>query len=169
MVVKIIKRGNNLIGEPVVPSAAVLVSNDLIERQTGIKDFHGVVKKKPLTPREKRAVSNFAKLGKKAPALRNAGYPESMARNPKEVFDKPEVKAEMNTILEKLETERNAILERMKITRDKANYGTLSMTLGIVNKDIELLSGRPTDRTKHELPDSEKEHLLKLLGKNKKK
>ena len=124
-------------------------------------------KKKKLNPREKRAVANFAILGKKGEALRRAGYPESVARNPQQVFDKEHVDEEVKTILQELEDERKEVLARMKITRQKAGYAVLSMTLGTLNRDIELLSGRPTDRQAYELPPEEEDRLRKLLEKNK--
>jgi len=155
MVVKIIRKGNSIGTQEITPTFARVKGK--------------IVIKKKASPREKRAVAEFAKVGKKAPALRRAGYPESMARNPGKVFDKPEVQAEVETVLSKLEAERDAILADMVGKRHKANYGTLAMTLGIINKDIELLSGRPTDRQAYELPEEEKARLRKLLQRNKAK
>lgn len=154
MVVKILKKGNSITEEKLIPQVS--------------KTFT-FIKKKKITPREKRAVANFAILGKKGEALRRAGFPESVARNPQQVFDKPEVDDEVKTILEELEDERKEVLARMKITRQKAGYAVLSMTLGALNRDIELLSGRPTDRRAYELPEEEKTRLRKLFEKNKKK
>lgn len=131
-----------------------------------VKDV--VIHKKPLTLRQEAVVAQVGKgLKNKGEILKNAGYSDSVSKKPSKVFDSPAVKQEMDTILSRLEAERDEVLERMKITRKKAGYAVLSMTLGTLNRDIELLSGRPTDRRQYELPEDEKEQLRKLLNKNK--
>jgi hypothetical protein len=72
----------------------------------------------------------------------------------------------VNDILVELKAHRMEVLKRMRATYDKAGYGVLVMSLGILNKDIELLDGRPTDRSGHQLTDEQRARLDKLFRMN---
>ena len=125
-------------------------------------------KKKPLTLRQEAVVALVGRGRKtKAAILREAGYSPAVVDVPGKVFDSPGVKEKIDDIVDRLKQERDEVLKRMVATRQKAGYAVLSMTLGTLNRDIELLSGRPTDRQAYELPPEEEDRLRKLLEKNK--
>lgn len=102
----------------------------------------------------------------KGQALREAGYSESVARHPADVFSQEPVVEIVDGVLQKLKAERVAILNEMLEKRKGANYGTLAMALGIINKDIELLEGRPTDIHAHALTEEQKARLDRLFKLN---
>lgn len=124
---------------------------------------------KPPTLRAQRAVSFLLASPSKAEALRKAGYSPKTARVPSDVFDQPSVKPLLDKVVKRLEHEREKVFEHMEATRNKANYGTLAMTLSALNRDIELLSHRPTNREEYQLPQEEQDRLRAILEKNKRK
>ena len=157
MVVKILKKGNSIKEEKLVPKVS--------------KTFTFIQKKKPLSMRDQIVVKEVAKGGKsKAKILRKAGYSEKVARNPKMVFDKPEVNEAIIPIVSRMEKVREKILKALE-GKDMTKQSPFNLTamMNMHTKDIELLSGRPTDRSAYELPEEEKARLRKLLEKNKKK
>lgn len=135
-------------------------------------DSKEVVKPKlpPLTLRQAKVVSLVGGDGGKTKAdiLRKAGYSKKVIDNPNRVFDSPVVSSSVEKVLEELRAHRDEVLERMREIYGKAGYSSLSITLANLNKDIELLSGRPTERTAYELSDEEKDRLRKLAKINKK-
>lgn len=84
----------------------------------------------------------------KAELLRLVGYKESVALNPRNVFDNPNIANGVATVIKQLEEKRQLFIDA--ITVDKANKGSAlssSMSIDILTKNIELLSGRPTERS----------------------
>lgn len=153
MTIKIIRRGKAQKGE-----AEEVVS--------GVRHVK-VLKKRPLTLREESVVAQVGKgMKNKGEILLNAGYAKSVAKNPKKVFDKVPVQEAIDPIIQKMKDERDAVIAQMKKTRHKAGYAVLSMSLGQLNRDIELLSGKPTSREEYTLPEEEQAKLRKLLKLN---
>ena len=58
---------------------------------------------------------------------------------------------ELKPLVDRLEEERNAIIERLKVTRNKAKYRDLMDGLDKVTKNIQLLGGKPTDQVEHRI------------------
>lgn len=56
--------------------------------------------------------------------------------------------AEIQPLVQRLEVERDAIIERLKSTRDKAKYRDLIDGLDKITKNIQLLSGGATENIK---------------------
>ncbi len=176
MVIKIIKKGNSISEKPLKPSAAVLVSNDLIERATGIKNFHNVkVKKVPKkrdpTPLQARVIKivKSGGLGRKSKAqiLREAGASASVIDKPGKVFDSPTVVDAIKPVINKMRKIRTKVLDSLeKKDMDKQSAYNLVLISSILTKDSELLDGRPTDRMEFELPEEEKARLDKILKMN---
>ena len=76
------------------------------------------------------------------------GYKPKTAKNPKNLTESKAFKQELKPLLDRLEKERDAIVERLKITRNKAKYRDLIDGLDKLTKNIQLLSGKPTDNIK---------------------
>lgn len=132
---------------------------------------HLLLKKKKFlkepTLRQKAVMVMVANGGKsKAKILRKAGFSEAVARNPKKVFDSPPVKEAVDTVIADLEEERRQIIEALKGKRHKAGYRDLIDGLDKVTKNIELLSGRPTDRSGFSLSPDEEKEFDELLKRN---
>ena len=131
-----------------------------------------VVKPKlpPLTLRQARVVAEVGKgMTNKGAILRKAGFSKTVSRNPKKVFNKPAVIHAVNSIVSQMEANRNRIINALtKKDFTKQSPFNLTMMMNMHTKDIELLSGRPTERTAYELPEEEKEKLRKLAKLNKK-
>lgn len=147
MVVKILKKGNSVVEIPLTPTV-----------------------KKPLSPRDEKLVSLVANGSKKAPAMIKVGYSPKTARAPGKVFNKPEVKEAVLSVVERIQRNRDRIIAALeKKDFEKQSPFNLTAMMNMHTKDAELLSGRPTDRTAYELPEEEKTRLRKLFEKNKKK
>lgn len=173
MVIKIIKKGNSIKEATVVPHVIKDgVKHTFMSPSAEVEVIKPkkVVKKlsKPLTIRQERVVGMVAKgSNSKAQILRDAGYSEAVARQPHKVFDSPEVQEAIEPILDRLIRHRDRVLQRMEMLVDTAGYTSLSITIANMNKDIELLSGRPTTREEHILPEEERKQLDNLLEMNK--
>lgn len=132
-----------------------------------VKVIKRVIIQKPLTLQQEIVVGEVGKGRKtKAEILRIAKYAPSVVDHPERVFGSPAVQAAVAPILDRLQRHRDRVLARMEKLVGKAGYTSLSITLSHMNKDIELLAGRPTDRTEYTLPDEEKERLDRLLKMN---
>lgn len=150
MVIKIIKKGNT----ETTPQPKATITPKVV--------------KKGISIRTQVAIDGVVKGGKsKARALRDAGFSESIAKNPDRVFERPEVQEAIEPILARLIRHRDKVLERMELLVGTAGYTSLSITMANMNKDIELLSGRPTAREEHVLPEEEQAQLNALLEMNK--
>lgn len=76
-------------------------------------------------------------------ALRN-GYATTTAENPKLITTTKAYQGVVKPLVEQLEEERLAIMERLKVTRDKAKYRDLMDGLDKVTKTHQLLTGGAT-------------------------
>lgn len=127
-------------------------------------------KKKPLSLRDQKVVALVATGGKsKATILKKAGYSAKTARTPSKVFDKAEVKEAIEPILDRLIKHRDKVLKRMEEIVNTAGYTPLSITLSNLNKDIELLAGRPTEIQRQELDPERKAQIDELFKRMKNK
>lgn len=102
----------------------------------------------------------------KAAILRKAGFSKAVIGNPKKVFDSPIIRDTVDAVINKLEEERQGIINDLKEKRPKANYRDLIDGLDKVTKNIELLSGRPTSRESFKLTEEEQDELDELIKKN---
>jgi len=164
MVVKIIKKGNSFATEKVTPT---------FTRQGASSGIRVVKKsaKKPLTLKQQKVVALVGKGGNsKATILRKAGYSEAVVKTPEKVFGNPDVKEAMAVTIARIEKVRSNIIAALE-GKDMNKVGPLqlAMMMNMHTKDIQLLSGQPTDRTQYELPPEKKLRLQKLLEKNRKK
>lgn len=102
-------------------------------------------KRKP-TMRQLLAIKNVVENGSsKAEAIRKAGYSEAMATVPGKVFDSPTVIPIMDSVVQAMIEERDAVLKLMKKKRGKAKYRDLTDSVDKLTKNIQLLNGGPTE------------------------
>jgi len=94
--------------------------------------------------RTKKVINEVAKGSTLASAQRKAGYAQATIRSAKIQKTKKFKKAVL-PIVQKLEDERNAIIERLKKTRNKAKYRDLMDGLDKTTKNIQLLTGGKTE------------------------
>lgn len=98
--------------------------------------------------------------------MRKVGYSETTSQHPSKVTEQIAYREEIDPFLQKLITERDAIIEAMPAKRKGANYMVLSIALQGIVKNVELLSGKPTER--HDgLSDEDRLALDTILRKNK--
>lgn len=102
-------------------------------------------KRKP-TMRQLLAIKNVVgNGGNKAEALRDAKYSPSVVDNPSKVFDSPAVIPIMDSVVQAMIEERDAVLKLMKKKRGKAKYRDLTDGVDKLTKNIQLLNGGPTE------------------------
>ncbi len=90
-----------------------------------------------------------------------AGYSKSQARRQTGVVDSDGLQQELKPVVDELTEHRKSIIKRMKRTLGKAKYRDAVDGLDKVTKNIELLSGRATDRV-YILSDEDKAKIMAL-------
>lgn len=84
-------------------------------------------------------------LGK---VLREVGYSDNTADNPKAVTSTKSYQDEVSPFIQKLEKERDRIVLEMSIKDlDKVQYHHLTSAVDTLTKNIQLLSGKETEKT----------------------
>lgn len=91
----------------------------------------------------KHLVENGGSIGN---AMRKAGYSPKTAKTPKKLTNTKAFKEAVLPILEALELERQAIMQRLPEVREKAGYRDLMDGLDKTTKNIQLLSGKDTSK-----------------------
>lgn len=153
MVVKIIKKGDgSIVKIPVKKVKAKTTSPANVKR--------------PLTLRDIKVLELVANGGKKAPSMIKAGFSPRTARTPRKFFDRPAIAQAIDDYVERLKKHREVVIKRMEKTVGKAGYAVLSMSQGQLTRDIELLSGKPTSREEHIIPEEEAAKLDELVDLN---
>lgn len=112
-------------------------------------------KKKPSTKRSENAravareVIATVQAGRKVRKgliIKKHGYSDSIATIPTKVTNTKSYQEEINPIVNAMIAEREAIMKRLQVTRNKAKYRDLVDGMDKMTKNIELLSGRDTAR-----------------------
>ncbi len=122
--------------------------------------------------REKLAHLIALNIGRKKPKplyelCIDAGYSESTAKaRVSELIEAAREEPEVQDHLERLRKLREKTLGRLESETEKANYGALAFGLQVLEKNISLLEGRPTDRVEHSLSDEEREMLDEIMADN---
>lgn len=126
--------------------------------------------KKPTILQQKVVAIVKGKQGKiksKAEILREAGASPSVVNNPQWVFNHEYViKALAETITDMVDVRNNVMAALKGKDMTKESVMSLNFTLKNLNHDIELLSGKPTERLGGELGDDEKAELDRVMMKN---
>lgn len=78
--------------------------------------------------------------------LKKNGYAQNTADSPKQVTETKTYKSIVNPVIEMLEEERLEIIKALKKTRNKAKYRDLTDGLDKTTKNIQLLTGKETER-----------------------
>lgn len=90
----------------------------------------------------------------KGDVIRKHGYKESIAINPKKVFDTKSCQEVVSPVVNRLESLRDRVIKSLdEKDFDKEKTNELNNLLKNLNHDIELLSGRATDRTQIDIDD----------------
>jgi hypothetical protein len=115
----------------------------------------------------KKVLENYGK-GKKinmGKILREVGYSDNTADNPRAVMDTESYRAVTEPVVKRLEGIRNkliASLEAKDLTEEKAKDSVDMMAK--ITHDIQLLSGKATEKTTHSFTDLTNEELEQLAG-----
>ncbi len=96
--------------------------------------------------------------------MRRAGYTESTARKQIGIVDSDGLQVELKPVIDELIEHRRSILKRMRRTLGRAKYRDAVDGLDKVTKNIELLSGRATERI-YNLTDEERADVDRIFGK----
>ena len=132
------------------------------------------IKKKNIRPSENAAavgrevVDTVAKGGKVSlrKIIKRHGYSDAVAGNPKRVTKTTSYKAEVQPLLARLVSLRDKIIAQMEKRMPAAQYSALSGSVETISKQINLLSGKPTDNVQYILPEETKKKLKDILKDN---
>lgn len=96
-----------------------------------------------------RIASQGKKIVKKD-VLVSVGYAQNTADSPKQVTETKTFKSVIKPVIEQLEGRRQAAIKRLTNKKlDKASALQTASTIDILTKNIQLLSGDPTEITKN--------------------
>lgn len=91
------------------------------------------------------------------------GYSKAVAKNPQQIRRSKSYQRVMDPLITKLEEEREAIIKRLKSTRNKAKYRDLIDGLDKITKNIQLIGGKPTDISSIVVDEERKDTANKAL------
>ncbi len=83
--------------------------------------------------------------------IRKKGYALTTSTVPSQVTNTKSYKSVISPLVSRLEEERDAIVERLKVTRGKAKYRDLVDGLDKITKNIQLLTGGSTQNVQQVL------------------
>ncbi len=98
--------------------------------------------------------------------MRDAGYTEKTARNPKNLTGSKIYKEEMKKVTEELQKHLSLILSEMNSKIKTAEYHHLAEALMKVTNAIQLLRGRPTERIEYQLTEEERTKIEDIVTEN---
>jgi len=93
------------------------------------------------------------------------GYSKKSAKSMK-VKETQTWKDEMEPFIKGLKTERESALKDMKTKRKNAKYRDLTDAIDKLTKNIQLLSDKPTEKSKIELDDEQLKQLISSRGRS---
>lgn len=118
------------------------------------------------TEKQKKAVIRIVEnSGNVSKSMREVGYSEKTAKNPIHLTGSKGFKEVAFDYLKELELQKKMTIKRLKEEMPEAKFGELSSHLDRVTKNIELLSGRETERVGGLISDSQEKRLLERLNK----
>lgn len=94
----------------------------------------------------KNTVANGGKVAL-AKIIRKRGYSEPIARNPNRVTKQSAYKEAMDPFVEKMIKRRDAAIKLMATREKRANYSHLVDAVDKMTKNIQLLTGKETERS----------------------
>lgn len=117
----------------------------------------------PTLKQKVAAQKTFENLGKsKAKILKEAGYSETVANNPQIVTESAGYKEATKPFIEQMEAERQRLIDSMTAkSLDSVTYRDHISSLDILTKNIQLLSGKSTEKI--ELNTTRVEEIEKAL------
>lgn len=90
----------------------------------------------------KALVENGGVLGKSMEAV---GYAKAYAKNPQKIRETEGWKEVMEPVVRRLERARDQALKRMEETVNEADYAAVSASAERLTKQIQVLTGKPTE------------------------
>jgi phage terminase small subunit len=89
-------------------------------------------------------------------AMIDVGYSKNTAHTPQKLTESKGFIKESKPIVEQLIKQRQMALDMLKITIDKATYRDLTNGVDVLTKNIQLLSGKPTENIGINTEDKDK-------------
>ena len=116
-----------------------------------------------------KAVEKVYNIGSKGGSKTKAQASNTASVIAKENLTKPHIKKAMDSIVNQLEIERQRAISKLKTKISDAKYRDLNDGIDKLTKNIQLLSGKPTDRQELNLiDDDQKERIAQeILNRNK--
>lgn len=163
----VVARKPVVVRRPASPSPAVVRRAFNTGTQGDLLD-----KKRENVRREKLAHLIALNIGRSKPRplyelCIEAGYTESTAKSRvSELVAAAREEPEVQDHLVRLRSLREKTLKRLEAETEKANYGSLAFGLQVLEKNIALLEGKPTERVENALTDEDREMLDTIMADN---
>lgn len=101
----------------------------------------------------------------KKQVLKEAGYSDGMAKNPQDVIESVGYKEAAKPFVEQMEEERQRLIDSMKTkSLDEVGYRDHVASVDTFTKNIQLLSGRATERAEVRLNPEREAEIRRALG-----
>lgn len=109
------------------------------------------------TLKQKKVIDKMIENGGNvSDAMREVGYSPKTAHNPQKVTDSKGFKEEARPIVEQLIKQRQLALYMLKGKINEATYRDLTNGIDVLTKNIQLLSGKPTENIGINTEDKDK-------------
>ena len=118
---------------------------------------------KTLNPTE--AVRKVYNIGSKGGSKTKALASNTASVIAKENLTKPHIRKAMDSIIDQLEIERQRAIDKLKHKISDAKYRDLNDGIDKLTKNIQLLSGKPTDRQDNILNDDQIKTIIDRASK----
>ena len=115
----------------------------------------------PQTIRQQKVIKEitdnvrYKKYNNKGDLLKNCNYSDNISKQPSRVLNSKGVKEGLKPLIEQLEVERQRAIDNLKGKISDAKYRDLNDGIDKLTKNIQLLSGKPTDRQDNILNDDQ--------------
>jgi len=119
----------------------------------------------------KRTIEELAKNKplNKGKILEDIGYTKNTAKTPSAIYNGQYVKSELDNVIKAMEKNRNEAIKSLKSKLGKAQYNHAIQGIDVLTKNIELLSGRATERKEDKLDDEQVSNIAQEILKRKAK
>ena len=98
--------------------------------------------------------------------MRRHGYSESVSKIPGKVVETQSFQEVISPVVKKMIAERDKVLVAMVKKRGRAKYRDLIDAVDKLTKNIQLLSGRATERIGEDLEVKHRKRLIQILEEN---
>ena len=125
----------------------------------------------PQTIRQQKVIKEitdnvrYKKYNNKGDLLKNCNYSDNISKQPSRVLNSKGVKEGLKPLIEQLEVERQRAIDKLKHKISDAKYRDLNDGIDKLTKNIQLLSGKPTDRQDNILNDDQIKTIIDRASK----